>query len=275
MVNLKEELKEAYLLIQETALKNIEKIDKPKAIYVSGQTGSGKTKLIQHIIDKNNNSNIILIENDRWRKLHPRHKEILQEFGTDEVDEICRTIKLWREMLLNEIIKNKYSFIMHTSFTNFKKSIEQMQQLNNEGYEISVNFLACNEYESRLGNCSRYIDALKEREYCRIILNHDEVYWNLEHVIQQLEKENICNEINIYNRQNEKVYKYDNNGVLKVFQEERNKKWNKQKYDIFCENCKNLLQEKLKYKNNIPKYLDVFLENELQGLLSESKRLLE
>ena len=164
---------------------------------------------------------------------------------------------------------------MHTSFTNLKKAIEQMHKLKDRGYKIIVNFLSCNEYESRLGNCSRYIKALEQDEYTRIILNHNEIYWDLENVIQQLEKENICDEINIYNRQNEIVSEDKNKNVLKAFQEERNKKWNKQKYDNFYEECENLLQEKLKYKDNIPKYLDVFLENELQSLLSESKRLLE
>lgn len=131
--------------------------EKLKAIFVVGQTGSGKTTLIKSLLQDVMPQEYVIIDNDRWRPFAPKYKEIVMSKGTDEVKDITEYIKKWRSRIFDECIEKHYSIIYHTSMTNVKEIISQVYMLQKDKYDVSLVVVACNELESKLSNCGRYI----------------------------------------------------------------------------------------------------------------------
>lgn len=131
-------------------------VKQPNVKYVVGQTGSGKTSLIYKI----QHNDYVIIDNDLWRGYYPNYRQIIAKYHTDEIPEIMKTMKEWRNILIQELTLKHYNLLIHTSMTNVNEVNEQMQAFINEGYSISVIAIACNMYVSKLRCCMRYIESL-------------------------------------------------------------------------------------------------------------------
>lgn len=60
---------------------------KPQAILLGGQSGAGKT-VIHRIKQKEFQGNIIIIDGDSYRSLHPNYLALQETYGKDSVDYI-------------------------------------------------------------------------------------------------------------------------------------------------------------------------------------------
>lgn len=149
-----------YEQIREIELRGISSSTRNSAVYIVGQTGAGKTTLIRKLLQGKEYQNHVIIDSDKWRAFAPGYKEIVQRKGTDETKEIIEYTKYWRNQLFEECIKNKYNMIYHTSMTDIERIILQSKRLKENGYNLSLVTLVCNELESRLSNCIRYINSV-------------------------------------------------------------------------------------------------------------------
>ena len=131
-------------------------VKQPNVKYIVGQTGSGKTSLMYKI----QHNDYVIIDNDLWRGYYPNYRQIISKYHTDEVPEIMKTMKEWRNRLIQELTLNHYNLLIHTSMTNVNELNEQVQSFLNEGYSVSVIAIACNMYVSKLRCCMRYIESV-------------------------------------------------------------------------------------------------------------------
>lgn len=190
-----EKLNQRYELVKQIVFSSVIPDDYPKVVYIVGQTGSGKTGMIQKILE--NDCNVVVIDNDTWRKYYPGYKEIVQKQGTDEVQEITREMKRWREKILDTAIEGKYSLIVHTSMTAKEETEQQIEKFKKNGYNIEIVFLGINERESRLGMCIRYLTALANGRVCRYPEDHDKVYRELPYIVELVIRNQELSDISV------------------------------------------------------------------------------
>lgn len=199
---------EDYLVTLFTAMKFVfegkEKVTNPSASILLSQTGAGKTNLRTSILQRN--SNIVILDSDKYKKFRPDEKVILAEdpthfgalTGIDSYDNLFNIIDFATSMGYNILVECAPSFQQGLVGIN-------IEALKSAGYNIKFHVLAVGNFISSLAIHLRYEKELQAGIISgdvklTDIKRHDESYMALEKYVNQIDDSMI----KIYRRGTEK-----------------------------------------------------------------------
>ena len=105
---------------------DIKSTSTPKAFVLGGQPGAGKSTLISEIVEELNN-NVVIINGDEYRKLHPHYKELQKEYGKDAPQHTAKFAGMMTEAVLNKAIENKYNIVIEGTFRTAETPIKTLE----------------------------------------------------------------------------------------------------------------------------------------------------
>ena len=102
-------------------------VEKPVAILLGGQSGAGKTYL-HTIFRERLAKNVIVINGDEYRRMHPHYNELQETYGKDAVSHTAAWAGAMVEHLINALSKSSYNLIFFNKiqiqlFFNFSCNI--------------------------------------------------------------------------------------------------------------------------------------------------------
>lgn len=205
-----EEFRETFqeLYRQLTFRKN--SVANPKGYLLGGQPGSGKTTL-QKIL-KNKDSNIVIIDGDTFRQYHPRYEEIIRT-EDDYVPYTQAFCNKMVEKLIDELSNARFNLVIEGTLRTCDVPLHTAATLKDKGYGVELWIMAVPPELSWQGTKDRY-DAMNElgmnprfttREH------HDRVVNAIASNLDFLYKQQIFDDIRMYNRQQECLYSYGEN----------------------------------------------------------------
>jgi dephospho-CoA kinase len=126
----------------------------PTAYFTAGLPGAGKSKVLDGW--QKENSNIIVIDADELRKLHPHNSEVVDRYGADSSEITHPDAVKWVKQFKEEAIDNRANYILDSSMRNPKSAEIEIGQAIENGYDVKVTMVAVNQYESLQGVFDRY-----------------------------------------------------------------------------------------------------------------------
>lgn len=181
----------------------------PQAILLGGQSGAGKTT-IHRIKQREFQGNIIIIDGDSYRSLHPNYLVLQEEYGKDSVDYTKTFAGKMVECLVEELSKQGYHLLIEGTLRTTVVPRKTAQLLTFRGYQVSLALIATKPELSYLSTLIRYeelyaIDPNQARATPKE--HHDGIVDHLVENLRVLEAENLFDQIQIYHR--DKSYIFD------------------------------------------------------------------
>ena len=202
------QFKERLSITVKRLVKDKAPVDHPTAFLLGGQAGSGKTSL-QSIIDEKMNGNIIIINNDEFKPLHPNYKKLAQKHGKEVTKLVTPFSNRMTEALINELSKKHYNLAIEGTLRTIETPQNTAKLLQERGFKTNLYVIAVPKQLSYIGTLTRFEDMFKNnpltvRETPKQI--HDEIVHNLPSNIDELYKNNVFNEIHLFTRAKEHIY---------------------------------------------------------------------
>jgi len=203
-----EQFKQRLSITLARLIKNKTPIDQPIAFLLGGQAGSGKT-ILQTMIDKKMNGNIIIINNDELKPLHPNYKKLSQKHGKEVTKLVTPFSSRMTEELIDELSKRRYNLVIEGTLRTIETPKTTTKLLQERGYKVNLYVMAVSKQLSYVGTLTRFEDMfinnpLTARETPKRI--HDEMIDKLPVNIDELYQNNIFNEIHLFTRAKEHIY---------------------------------------------------------------------
>ncbi len=183
-------------------------------------------------------------------------------------------VREWTRKIFDEAMNKKFNIIFEGTLRTHQ-ICETMKKLKQLGYEITLRILAVNELISRAAIYSRYIKKFKAsgKNVARFSEKkaHDEAYSGMLKTIEIIEKEKLCDKLEVFNRDGQLLFSSEpdpNRSCIPTIIEERSRKWSLEEYKEFIE-WTNAIIEKLKKYNLKEEY-----EGEIKELQSKAKEML-
>ena len=203
----------------------------PKAILLGGQSGAGKTT-IHRIKQKEFQGNIVIIDGDSFRSQHPHYLELQQEYGKDSVEYTKDFAGKMVESLVRELSHLGYNLLIEGTLRTVDVPKKTAQLLKKKGYKVQLAIIATKPELSYLSTLIRYeelyaIDPNQARATPKE--HHDGIVENLVENLRELEREQLFDCIQIYQRDRTCIYdsKMDEGSAAEVLQECLFGKWSK------------------------------------------------
>lgn len=203
----------------------------PKAILLGGQSGAGKTT-IHRIEQKEFQGNIIIIDGDSYRSLHPNYLALHEEYGKDSVDYTKGFAGKMVEHLVDELSKQGYHLLIEGTLRTTEVPRKTARLLNSRGYQVSLALIATKPELSYLSTLIRYEEVYAmnpNQARATPKEHHDGIVDHLVDNLRELENDKLFGQIQIYQRDRTCVYdsKTDEGSAADVLQECLFGKWSK------------------------------------------------
>lgn len=200
----------------------------PVAYLLGGQPGAGKSSL--HRLIKNQNKNIIIIDNDTFKYEHPNYQLLEQKYGKDVVEYVTPFSNQMTEKIIDYLSDKGFNLIIEGTLRTSEVPMNTANQLKDKGYEINLYVMAVPKIESYLGTLSRYEDQfILSPKTARATTQeaHDRVVNNLPENLEILYQNKVFKDISLYDRSGKKLYssfESSNLSPKRIIKEELNKK---------------------------------------------------
>lgn len=211
----------------------------PKAILLGGQSGAGKTT-IHRIKQKEFQGNIIIIDGDSYRSLHPNYLALQEKYGKDSVDYTKGFAGKMVEHLVEELSKQGYHLLIEGTLRTTEVPRKTAMLLKSRDYQVSLALIATKPELSYLSTLIRYeelyaIDPNKARATPKD--HHDGIVNHLVDNLQELENDHLFDYIQIYQRDRSCVYdsETDDGSAADVLQECLFGEWSKMEEEMMKE----------------------------------------
>lgn len=193
--------------IYKKSIKNKVKVTSPKAYLLGGQPGAGKTTLTE-IINDLNNENIIVINGDKFRKKHPKFKELKKIYGDDVVKYTQKFSGQVTEKLIEKCGREKYNLIIEGTLRTVDVPLKTANLLKKMGYEVELSVIQVKPEFSYLGTLQRYEDMFEIGTTPRMTPkeHHDLVVEKIVENLDEIYKKEVFSNITIYTRERKNVY---------------------------------------------------------------------
>jgi len=176
----------------------------PRISYVVGQPGAGKTTLSKSIQKEYEKDDECVVElgSDKIATYHRDYTKLLRLLPEDCYS-ISRDFVVPAEKIISERLRNhKINIVRETSLSKGDKTFRKIQKFKDSGYEVEINVLAVDKFESFLSCIERDIKLLElgfdPRPVARI--NHDKMYDAFLQALIEIQRRGIANKINVYTR---------------------------------------------------------------------------
>ena len=200
-----EEHNKIYKEIEKEVFVNSTPQDEPIAIIVGGQPGCGKGGVIAYTKNQveANGKCIILITTDEYKPYHPNAIEIARNYPTEYVEIVEQDAGPWTGSIMKKAIDDKHNFIFEGTLKN-DRILDRIQELKQNGFNVTVRVLAVPRLESLLTVHERYEKQMEVLTYGRLISieHHNKAYDGIPAVVDKIEKSGLCT-VEVYLRGDE------------------------------------------------------------------------
>lgn len=186
-------------LINEIMLNDKESVEMPIAIIDIAPPGSGKTGLNGMGV-KQFNGNVVVINSDELKPFHPKIDEIAKLYPEYYTKVTNQESNPWTDNLFESAVDSKYNIIFEGTGRNLKLLRKMIIKMSN--YRVIVRGMAVNELNCLMSILERYEGQVSEKGWGRLVtLSHFyKAYDEMLDTIDQIEKLNITNRIEVYTR---------------------------------------------------------------------------
>lgn len=203
-----EQFKQRLSITVKRLVKDKISVDQPTAFLLGGQAGSGKTSL-QTIIDEKMNENIIIINNDEFKPLHPSYRKLAQKYGKEVTQLVTPFSSRMTEVLIDKLSKKQYNLVIEGTLRTVQTPQNTASLLKERGFKTKLYVIAVPKQLSYIGTLTRFEDMFKNnphaaRETPKRI--HDEMVNNLPTSLDILWRNKVFDEIHLYTRAKEHIY---------------------------------------------------------------------
>lgn len=211
----------------------------PQAILLGGQSGAGKTT-IHRIKQKEFQGNIIIIDGDSYRSLHPNYLVLQEEYCKDSVGYTKFFAGKMVEHLVDELSKDGYHLLIEGTLRTTEVPRKTAQLLKSRGYQVSLALIATKPELSYLSTLIRYEEVYAENPIQARATSkehHDGIVEHLVDNLRELETDKLFDQIQIYQRDKRCVYDSDTDdgSVADVLQDCLFGKWSKVEEEMIKE----------------------------------------
>ena len=200
-----EEHNKIYKKIEKEVFVNSTPQDEPIAVIVGGQPGCGKGGVIAYTKNQveANGKCIILITTDEYKPYHPNAIEIARKYPTEYVEIVEQDAGPWTGSIMKKAIEDKHNFIFEGTLKN-DRILDRIQELKQNGFNVTVRALAVPRLESLLTVHERYEKQMEVLTYGRLISieHHNKAYDGIPAVVDKIEKSGLCT-VEVYLRGDE------------------------------------------------------------------------
>lgn len=113
----------------------------PHAVLLGGQSGAGKTTLHQ-VFRREFKDNVIVINGDEYRSLHPRFRALQNAFGDKSVDYTAPWAGRMTEALVEALSAIGYNLIIEGTLRTAEVPLKTAMLLRERGYGVSLALMA-------------------------------------------------------------------------------------------------------------------------------------
>lgn len=200
-----EEHNKIYKKIEKEVFANSTPQDQPIAVIVGGQPGCGKGGVIAYTKNQVEAKGkcIILITTDEYKPYHPNAIEIARKYPTEYVEIVEQDAGPWTGSVMKKAIDYKHNFIFEGTLKN-ERILDRIQELKQNGFNVTVRALAVPRLESLLTVHERYEKQMEVLTYGRLISieHHNKAYDGIPAVVDKIEKSGLCT-VEVYLRGDE------------------------------------------------------------------------
>ncbi|MFZ2570187.1 MAG: type II toxin-antitoxin system toxin PezT [Streptococcus suis] len=203
----------------------------PKAILLGGQSGAGKTT-IHRIKQKEFQGNIIIIDGDSYRSLHPNYLTLQEDYGKDSVDYTKGFAGKMVEQLVDELSKQGYHLLIEGTLRTTEVPRKTARLLKARGYQVSLALITTKPELSYLSTLIRYEEVYAvnpNQARATPKEHHDAIVESLVDNLRELEHDKLFDRIQIYQRDRTCIYdsEIDDGSAADVLQDCLFGKWSK------------------------------------------------
>ena len=127
----------------------------PKAFVLGGQPGAGKTGL-QKIMEAKCNGNLIVLNGDEFRELHPDYIALQEKYGKDSVEYTGKFSGQMTEMLMSRLKAEKYNILVEGTLRTAEVPLSTCKGFKDNGYNVTLALVAVKPQISYLSTILRY-----------------------------------------------------------------------------------------------------------------------
>lgn len=181
---------------------------KPVAYLLGGQAGAGKTTL-HAIVNNKLNENVITIDNDTFKTMHPNFDLLVEKYGKDYVTHVTPFSNRLTEALIDHFSSQGFNLTIEGTLRTTETPIKTATALKEKGYEVNLYVMAVSKDLSYLGTLERYesmylADPQTARATDKTI--HDTIVAKLPDNLDTLFKSDYFSDISLFTREGDKVY---------------------------------------------------------------------
>lgn len=177
----------------------------PEVSFIVAGPGAGKSGVEMFLKNqlKARGEKATVVGSDKIAEFHPHYEEALTELLPEERYQVTRQfVRPATPIIYEELQKHKINILNEKVFNKGNTDIEFVRTFKEAGYKVIINMLATDIFMNRLSCYEREARALEAGDSPRGISkrDHEKMYNVFVEEIQQLERENLCDEINVYQR---------------------------------------------------------------------------
>ena len=195
--------KEAFAGLLESIVLNprLQPSDAPSAVLLGGQSGAGKSTL--HAIYKTAyQDNVIVVNGDEYRKLHPHFAQIQERYGIDAPAHTAAWAGAMVEALVNAFSLQGYNLIIEGTLRTAETPSNTARLLRERGYAVSLAVMAVKPEISLVSCQIRYEQLRLAGTTPRAVdpAHHAAIVDAIVSNMAQLERSELFDSISLYDR---------------------------------------------------------------------------
>ena len=180
----------------------------PKAYILGGQSGAGKSTI--HRILKEKEPDLIVIDGDRFREMHPNFEIIGQLYGQNAANYTQPFINEMVNSLIECLSTKKYGLIIEGTCRNINVPLNTCNNLKAKGYHVELAFMCTDKTVSWNSTINRYNEMKAMGLSPRAVPpdKYNETVKALPQNISKLYEMKVFDDICLYERSGSCIYRY-------------------------------------------------------------------
>ena len=115
--------------------------DRPQAVLLGGQSGAGKTTF-HHVFLEMFKKDVIVVNGDEYRKLHPRFFALQSAYGDKAVDYTAQWAGKMVEAIVEALSSAGYNLVIEGTLRTSQVPLATATLLRERGYDVSLALMA-------------------------------------------------------------------------------------------------------------------------------------
>ena len=176
----------------------------PKISYIVGQPGAGKTSIEKYIQGEyaKKDECTVEISADKVATYHKYYDELLKLLPNECYMHTRKFVTPACEVILKKVRDKSINIVRECALCKGEQDYRRIKDFKDSGYEVEINIIAVDKYESFLSCIERDVKLLELGYDPRPVTrkNHDNMYNAFFNELTELGKRGICDRVNVFTR---------------------------------------------------------------------------